>query len=181
MTGSGKDATTCRNTPEQRRKQLLYQRARTRAVQDLIGKHKSEFDDLLSVRRGEVELEMEEIESARTDTEHAPEPARLKTGRRAKGQKVIDRIDVARCPHCIKHHDQGHVCQVCGASPESGGKQARSKSLASAPAKQAAASTRPRRQVSQAWRPPADRRGYDADALAEFNAGTQRAANARRR
>lgn len=166
MTGTGKDPTTCRNTPEQRQYQLLYQRARGRAVTELIARHKAEYDHLFSLYRGEVQAEAEQIDQAakqQADHDHGDEPARLKTGRRAKGQKPVDRIDVARCPHCIRHHDRGHVCTVCGAAPGA--------SLSDSRNKNRVTNLPPSRQAAT----------VDPAALAEFNAGTQRAREAARR
>jgi hypothetical protein len=34
-----------------------------------------------------------------------------------RGETVVDRIDVARCGSCARHHDRGHECAVCGAKP----------------------------------------------------------------
>jgi ribosomal protein L32 len=39
-------------------------------------------------------------------------------GARKEGQSAIDRIDVARCAHCAKHHDRNHVCPKCGLVPQ---------------------------------------------------------------
>lgn len=116
MTGTGRDPTTCRNTPEQRRYQLVYQRARGRAVTALIAAHEAEWEHLFAAKRAEVQAEVDAVDEAGAD-HYGTEPTRLKTGRRKQGQTVVDRIDVARCPHCIKHHDRGHACPKCGAAP----------------------------------------------------------------
>lgn len=116
MTGTGKDPTTCRDTADGRRKQLAYQRARGRAVTALIAAHEAEWEHLFAAKRAEVEAELDTVDQAGAG-HYGDEPARLKSGRRKKGQTAVDRIDVARCPHCIKHHDRGHVCVKCGAAP----------------------------------------------------------------
>lgn len=126
-------------------------RARHRAIADLISFHEDEFNALLAIRLSEAEEEAESLASEPAAKEHyRSEPVRLKPGKRMVGQTVGDRIDVARCPHCVKHHDRGHVCPRCGASPSS------------ALPKPPPSGVRPRPSV-------------DVAALAEFNAGTQRA------
>ncbi len=35
-------------------------------------------------------------------------------------QCAFDRIDVARCAHCVESHDHGHVCAYCGTAPDDG-------------------------------------------------------------
>lgn len=93
-------------------------RARHRAIADLIGFHEDEFSALLAIRLAEAEQEAEALASEPAAKEHyRSEPVRLKPGKRMAGQKAGDRIDVARCPHCVKHHDRGHACASCGASP----------------------------------------------------------------
>lgn len=124
-------------------------RARHRAVADLIEMYSEEFQALLAIRVAEATEEAEALASEPAAKEHYDGgPVRLKPGKRMPGQTVADRIDVARCPHCIKHHDRGHVCASCGSAP--GG---------------------PRPAPSGMHQTPA----VDPAALAEFNRGTQRA------
>lgn len=93
-------------------------RARHRALADLIKFHEEEFQALLAIRLAEAR---EEADALAVDPKGAAhyknEPVRLKPGKRMAGEKAGDRIDVARCSHCIKHHDRGHVCTKCGAAP----------------------------------------------------------------
>ena len=159
--------TTCRDTAQGRRYQLIYQRARGRAVARLIRAHQDEYDALLADEKQHAQAEADALDLTATQQgeKHGDEPARLKSGRKARGQTVLDRIDVGRCPHCIKHHDAGHKCAVCGAKP--GDKPT---------------PPRPQRRVVQPVQVPRTRRTtVDPAALAEFNAGTQRAAKAARR
>jgi hypothetical protein len=97
---------------------LIDQRARRRATQTLIEIHRDEFQRLYDLHRAEAEQEAEHLATAPEAVEHyRSEPVRLKPGARLAGQKVGDRIDVARCAHCVKHHDRNHVCPKCGAAP----------------------------------------------------------------
>jgi len=99
---------------------LVDQRARRRATQALIEMHRDEFRDLYQWHRMQAVTEARTIAEAATQKQSfhpSSEPPRLMPGRRLPGQEVVDRIDVARCPHCIKHHDRGHVCAKCGARP----------------------------------------------------------------
>lgn len=134
-------------------------RARHRAVADLIAKHQDEFEDLYAMYRVEAEEEAEALKSSDEAREHyKDEPVRLRSGARKSGQKAGDRIDVARCPHCVRHHDRGHVCTVCGAAPGQQSMQA------------------PRRRPAVAAARGQTR--VDSAALEEFNSGTQRAREA---
>ena len=102
---------------------LIDQRARRRATQDLIEAHREEFDRLYWQHRHAASDEADALaakaaEAPRPDHEpHADEPPRLMPGARKPGETPMDRLDVARCPHCIRHHDRGHVCKSCGAKP----------------------------------------------------------------
>lgn len=96
-------------------------RARHRAVAELIERHQDEFDSLYERHLGEAAEEAEALAKESAAREHyRNEPVRLRPGKRRSGQKAGDRIDVARCPHCIKHHDRGHVCVKCGTAPQGG-------------------------------------------------------------
>jgi len=93
-------------------------RARHRALADLIKFHEDEFQALLAIRLAEAQEEAVALATSPAAAEHYKnEPVRLKPGKRMPGEKAGDRIDVARCPHCIKHHDRGHVCLKCGTAP----------------------------------------------------------------
>jgi ribosomal protein L32 len=95
-------------------------RARHRAVADLIDRHAVEFESLLAARLEEAQQEAAVLATDAKAREHyRDEPVRLRPGARMSGEKAGDRIDVARCPHCVKHHDRGHVCTKCGTAPAS--------------------------------------------------------------
>jgi hypothetical protein len=94
------------------------QRARHRAIAILVQRHEDEFRDLMDLQLAEVAEEAEALAADPQAKKHyKDEPVRLRPGKRMPGEKAGDRIDVARCPHCIKHHDRGHVCTRCGAAP----------------------------------------------------------------
>lgn len=97
---------------------LIDQRARRRAQQQLIENHRQEFRDLYEWHRRNAATEADLLASKASESPHQiAGPPRLMTGARKPGQDVTDRIDVARCPHCVRHHDAGHVCANCGAVP----------------------------------------------------------------
>lgn len=99
---------------------LIDQRARRRATQALLRAHHDEFRMLFMAERAKAEEEAGRLASARRTQSvqaHSGEPPRLMSGRYKPGQESTDRIDVARCPHCVSHHDRGHVCTRCGAVP----------------------------------------------------------------
>lgn len=102
-------------------KKVNRNRARHRAIADLIDFHVEEFEALYAIRIAEAEQEAEELAESPAAKKHygskSAGPIRLKPGKRQEGETAGDRIDVARCPSCIKHHDRGHVCPRCGASP----------------------------------------------------------------
>lgn len=156
---------TCDNSRKRKPTQVKINRmrARHRAVADLIGFHVAEFETLLAIRLAEAAEESEGLAQAPQAAAHFKgEPVRLKSGARRSGQKAGDRIDVARCPHCVKHHDRGHVCASCGASP-SGQNLPRDIAVTK------------ERHMSVAG----PRTAVDPAALAEFNRGTDRARGAR--
>lgn len=98
---------------------IIRNRARQRATAELIRAHAHEFRTLVERHRVEVAREARELGAlpAAQAVYGASEPVRLRSGRRNRGEIAADRIDVARCPDCIKHHDRGHVCESCGAAP----------------------------------------------------------------
>lgn len=149
-------------------------RARHRAVADLIDLHEDEFETLLAIRLAEAHDEAERLAQTPEAAEHFKgEPVRLKPGKRMPGEKVGDRIDVARCPHCVKHHDRGHVCPRCGTAPAAG---------AGAPDGFNGQWVK-RGGVMRPVVPTGPRvrdEGHLAAALADFNAGTRRAQEAKR-
>lgn len=112
---------------------LVDQRARRRATQELMKRHRAEFDGLLAQFRLEAAAEAEELarvaaanraqrpspseHHASTPEPVADDPPRLMPGARLAGQSALDRIDVARCSVCAKSHDRNHVCTKCGSLP----------------------------------------------------------------
>ena len=134
-------------------------RARHRAVADLISFHEEEFEALLAIRLAEATEEAAALEETPAAKKHygGKEPPRLRPGPRMAGETAGDRIDVARCPHCIRHHDAGHVCANCGSIP--GLKTKNSTTINASGA----------------------RTGVDPAALAEFNSGVERARRGVRR
>lgn len=97
---------------------MVRNRARHRAIAELTRRHEAEFDDLYEQYRAEAEREAAELASSPQAAEHyKAEPVRLRPGARQPGEKAGDRIDVARCPQCVRHHDRGHVCAKCGTAP----------------------------------------------------------------
>lgn len=96
---------------------LIDQRARRRATQTLIEIHRDEYTRLYAMHRAAAEQEAEHLAAKAAEIHPTGEPPRLMTGARKPGQDVADRIDVARCPHCIRHHDRGHRCPKCGLAP----------------------------------------------------------------
>lgn len=100
------------------------QRARNRATADLVAMYPDEFEALLEIRLAEAAEEAEALAQEPAAQRHYENtPARLRPGKRMPGQKAGDRIDVARCPHCVKHHDRGHICKACGAMPDGKGQE----------------------------------------------------------
>ena len=109
---------------------LIDQRARRRATSELIARHQDEWDSLYARQRTFAEEEARQLEEAAAakhsslgDLEKVlddkpAEPPRLMPGRRLPQQTALDRIDVARCPSCVAHHDRGHRCRACGQAPQ---------------------------------------------------------------
>lgn len=97
---------------------LVRNRARHRAIAELVRRHEAEFESLYELYKAEAAQEAVELRVAPAAAQHyKTQPVRLRPGARQPGERATDRIDVARCPHCIKHHDSGHVCPKCGAVP----------------------------------------------------------------
>ncbi len=112
---------TCDNTRERKPNgtKLNRMRARHRAIADLIAWHPDEFASLLEIRLAEATEEAEALAATPQAAQHYQDsPVKLRPGKRMPGETTVDRIDVARCPSCIDHHDRGHRCTECGASPQ---------------------------------------------------------------
>lgn len=132
-TGKHGRATYCKTCENSRKRpatsgKVNRNRARHRAVSDLIDAHPEEFEEYFAARLREAEIEAVALTAAAADLprhNHAPvvapktpQPVRLKSGPRRDGQSIAERIDVARCGECQSHHDRGHKCLMCGSSPE---------------------------------------------------------------
>jgi hypothetical protein len=103
---------------------VLRVRARHRAVAALVERHAAEFRELLEYYVKIVDQEARQLAVAAADTfetnghGHTPSMPRIKRGPRRKGQELVERLDVARCPQCVGYHDRGHRCAECGAEPQ---------------------------------------------------------------
>jgi hypothetical protein len=99
---------------------VVKTRARKGALAELARRHPDEFRLLLSEHETKAMQEAEKVAAdprARRVNSGGSEPVRLRRGRPAEGATLADRIDVGRCPQCIRYHDSGHVCATCGRSP----------------------------------------------------------------
>lgn len=97
---------------------IIRNRAHHRAAAELKARHLDEYNELVAAFREEARREAEELAAHPEARAHYGNTTpRLRTGRRASGESAADRIDVARCPDCIRHHDAGHVCANCGSVP----------------------------------------------------------------
>ncbi len=98
---------------------VVKTRARHRAMAELVHRHAGEFAILLERCTHEAEAEAARIAAvpAAQRVYGAAEPVRLRRGRPAEGETLMDRIDVGRCSECATHHDRGHACPYCGAQP----------------------------------------------------------------
>jgi hypothetical protein len=117
--------TTCKNCvsakPYKRTLlRVVKTRARKRALAELARRHSDEFRRLLREHETKAMAEAEKIAAdprARQVYSGGSEPVRLRRGRPAEGETLADRIDIGRCPQCIRYHDSGHGCANCGRSP----------------------------------------------------------------
>lgn len=158
----------CKRPRRKTHARVIRLRARARAVSDLIRFHPDEFEALFAIRTAEAKVEAEQLADTEEGAEHFGDtPVMLRPGKRPDGQTVVDRIDVTQCPDCVKHHDRGHTCAVCGSTPD------RPATLPRRPGPVVEAP----RPVPSGIRP---RRTVDPAVLAEFNAGTARAKAAAR-
>lgn len=138
---------------------VLRSRAQARAHRDLKEAHEGEFAVLLAFRLAEVKAEAAELAETPEAAEHFTGTVpRLTGGRRRESQTALDRIDVARCPDCVRHHDGGHACGTCGATPEN------------------PAPVRLQRRRPVIVTPRFGTSGLDPQEFRDFNAGTARAA-----
>jgi hypothetical protein len=115
-TGDGLDprCKTCLNARPKSAHTVASRRARQRATQDLLDAHPDEFQRLYQLRLSEALFEVQQL--ARLAPPEAPGAAMvtplLTTGRRTKGQSVVDRIR-EQCAECATYHERGHECPVC--------------------------------------------------------------------
>jgi hypothetical protein len=108
----------CDNSRPRRRNtgKIVRVRARHRATAELVKRHDAEFRDLLEYFTTVVTDEAAMLASNNPEVAAAETP-RLRPGAARKGQSRPQRVDLARCAHCIRHHDRGHACAKCGAIP----------------------------------------------------------------
>lgn len=111
-----KDCDNTRARPASESK-LLNNRARHRAVEDLIARHRDEFEDLLALHRLDVKSEAARLTKEAAELGVSGDLPRLRPGQRKRGQTPVTRLDVGRCTTCARSHDRGHVCPKCGAAP----------------------------------------------------------------
>ncbi len=123
----GPKATKCKDCDNGRKRQtperVLRNRAHHRAAQELVRRHRDEYNDLLDYFRQVVEEEAA-ILAVRSETtlkcasdEHPPaEVVLLRPGQRRAGQDAESRI--APCAFCANAHERKHRCPVCGAAPQ---------------------------------------------------------------
>lgn len=109
----------CNNKRPPTETRIIANRSRSRAMADLAKRHADEFEALFEKHKQDALDELERLRQAaaedRTDDLDLP---RLKPGpKRNTDQSVIDRLDVARCPHCHNYHDNAHECETCGDVP----------------------------------------------------------------
>lgn len=114
--------TACNNSRPPTATRLVRNRARGRAFQLLADRHPEEFAQLLEEETVKAAREHEEIQrAAAAKGAHDANVARIKPGPKRKSvpgkvieQNSLERLDVARCPHCQTHHDADHQCPGCG-------------------------------------------------------------------
>lgn len=114
----------CDNTRPRARSlsKIVRVRARHRATAELVRRHQDEFGLLLNRYTAQALAEADGLAATTAGQQkYAGDKAavRLRPGPRRANQGAEERIDVARCPDCIRHHDRGHVCESCGVAPQS--------------------------------------------------------------
>lgn len=96
---------------------VVRRRARQRAAQLIIERHREEYDRLVDqeVRVAWAEVAMFKAVAPIPD---GAKTVLLRSGRRKPEEAPIHRIDTATCRRCHTSHDRGHVCPSCGSSEE---------------------------------------------------------------
>lgn len=80
-----------RDTAAERRNNLIYQRARGRAITRLIRAHQDEYDTLFAAEKAHAEAEADALDLTAKTSKHGDEPARLKSGRKARARHFTRR------------------------------------------------------------------------------------------
>lgn len=96
---------------------VLKTRARNRATVALVKAHKGHYNALYETALVEVYAEAEQLGTLTDPDPHQPgrTVVRLKGGRRAIGETVLDRIR-EQCTRCATYHEAGHECPTCAAA-----------------------------------------------------------------
>lgn len=98
----------------QTRTRVLRNRARHRAVQMLVERHREEFQEIYEECRA---MAVEEDERLTMDPENAArfdgQTVRLKTGRRRIGEQPGPKVDQDWCAKCKVYHAKDHQCPTC--------------------------------------------------------------------
>ncbi len=110
---------TCTNAipKAQTRTRILRNRARHRALQMLVERHRAEFQEIYENCRAEAieqdeRLAMDPENAAKFDAQNG-QTVRLKPGRRKVGETPEARVNQDWCPKCSSYHAQGHQCPTC--------------------------------------------------------------------
>lgn len=132
--GLSSHCSACNNARPITPTRLVRNRAMHRATAVLIDRHRAEWEEIKAQCLIEAQAEHDRLVAEAAQRGHPDAPvARLKPGpRRAvrpetteaapaappvRRETVVERLDVARCPHCHRYHDAGHECDHCGDTP----------------------------------------------------------------
>jgi hypothetical protein len=97
---------------------VIRNRARQRATTRLVQLNQKAFEQLMAEELAKAYVEAATLAKAPAAKDHfGDRPVLLRPGARMATEGVTDRIDVGRCPDCIKSHDRGHTCLTCGSKP----------------------------------------------------------------
>jgi hypothetical protein len=114
--GYAAHCTTCASKRPPSASRLVRNRARGRSFAILAERHAEEFSALLEEQTAIAQAEHEQL-AAKAREQGNPDAAvaRIRPGpKRSFETSKVDRVDVARCPHCATHHDAAHECPSCG-------------------------------------------------------------------
>lgn len=134
--GLASHCSACNNHRPVTPSRLVRNRAMHRATAILIERHRAEWEAIKAQCVIEAQAEHDRLVAEAAQRGHPDASvARLKPGPRrtvhseiteaavptgpARRESVVERLDVARCPHCHRYHDAEHACSHCGDTPES--------------------------------------------------------------